>query len=241
MLALPALALLLGLGLLACADDTKLKDDAPAKPPKGAIVLFDGKDLAGWTSMGGKPAPWKVEDGYMQVAPGKGDIRTKEKFGPDFKLHVEFWLPHMQGKKSQERANSGVYLQGRYEIQVLDSYHNDTYEKGECGAMYGIIGTSKNANKPPETWQTYDITFRSPRVDGDGKVTKPGRITEVFNGETVIDDAKFDKVTGGAMDEQMGRPGPIRLQDHGCKIRFRNIWLKPLTGERRAEGASRSR
>jgi hypothetical protein len=219
--------LLLCLGLAIGADDKK---DQSAKPPEGATVLFDGKDLSGWRSTDkDEAAPWTVQDGYMEVAPGKHDIMTREKFGPDFKLHVEFWLPLMADKKSQERANSGVYLQGRYEIQVLDSYENPTYEKGECGALYGILGTSKNANKPPEQWQTYDITFHAPQVDDAGKVTKNGRLTVVFNGETVIDNGEFDKVTGGALDEKLGEPGPIRLQDHGCKVRYRNIWLKPLT------------
>jgi hypothetical protein len=225
---IPSLAgatLLLWLGWTAQADD---KADKQAKPPNGAIVLFDGKDLSGWTTLDGEPAPWKVDDGYMEVAPGKHDIMTKEKFGPDFKLHVEFWLPLMADAKGQARANSGVYLQGRYEIQVLDSYHNETYPDGACGALYGIIAPSKNASKPPEQWQTYDITLHAPRVDDNGKVIKEGRLTVVHNGETIIDDGKFDKVTGGALDEKLGEPGPIRLQDHGCKVRYRNIWLKPL-------------
>lgn len=203
-----------------------LAEDKPVAPPPGATVLFDGKSLTGWTAMNGNSASWKVMDGYMEV--GRGDIRTKETFGPDFQLHIEFWLPLMADKKDQARANSGVYLQGRYEVQVLDSYMNPTYPKGECAALYGILGTSKNANKPPEQWQAYDISFRSPRVDETGKVTKGGTLTVVFNGETVIDNGQFDKVTGGAMDNKLGTPGPIRLQDHGCKVRYRNIWLKPL-------------
>jgi hypothetical protein len=213
-----------------CATADEKKDDAFKPPPKDAIVIFDGKDkeLSGWTTRDGESAAWKIQEGYMEVVPGKHDIMTKEKFGPDFQLHVEFWLPLMADKKDQARANSGVYLQGRYEIQILDSYMNDTYEKGECGALYGIIGTSKNANKPPEQWQTYDITFHSPRVDDDGKVTEKGRLTVVFNGETVIDDGRFDKNTAGEIDTKLGTPGPILLQDHGCKVRFRNIWLKPL-------------
>jgi hypothetical protein len=206
------------------------KDETFKPPPKDAIIIFDGKDkeLSGWTTRDGKPAEWKVEDGYLEVVPGKHDIMTKEKFGPDFQLHVEFWLPLMADKKDQARANSGVYLQGRYEIQILDSYMNETYPKGECGAMYLILGTSKNANKPPEQWQAYDITFHAPRVDDDGKVTEKGRITVVFNGETVIDNGRFDRNTAGEIDTKLGTPGPILLQDHGCKIRFRNIWLKPL-------------
>jgi len=219
------------------ADDTSSKS---AAPPAGAIVLFDGKDLSGWISRSGKPAPWKVEHGYMEVVPGKHDIMTKEKFGPDFKLHIEFWLPLMANAKGQARANSGIYLQGRYELQVLDSYRNKTYANGACGALYGIIAPNwtgaeakglsetKNPCKPPEQWQTYDITFHAPRVNSQGKVTEKGHLTVVQNGVTVIDHGAFDKVTGGALDEHLGEPGPLRLQDHNCKVRFRNIWLKPL-------------
>jgi hypothetical protein len=207
------------------------KNEEAAAPPKDAIVLFNGKDLSNWTTRDGEPAEWRVEDGYMEVVPGKHDIMTKDKFGPDFKLHAEFWLPLMADKTGQARANSGVYLQGRYEIQVLDSYMNNTYPAGECAALYRIISTSKNANKPPEQWQTYDITFHAPRVDNDGNVTEKGRVTVVFNGETVIDNGAFDKTTGGALDEKMGTRGPILLQDHGCKIRFRNLWLKTLSGK----------
>jgi hypothetical protein len=211
--------------LLACEVQTARGDEG--KAPEGAIILFDGTDLSGWTSLDGKSAAWPIEDGYAVV--GKGDIRTKQTFGPDFKLHVEFWLPLMKEAKDQARANSGVYLQGRYEVQVLDSYMNDTYKMGECAALYGLLPTSKNANRPPEQWQTYDITFHAPRVDAQGKVNKSGRLTIVFNGETVIDNGEFDKVTGGAMDEKLGNSGPIRLQDHHCKVRYRNIWLKPLS------------
>jgi hypothetical protein len=203
------------------------------RPPDDAKVLFAGKDdLSGWARTNGQPAYWKVADGYMEVVPGRGDIITKEKFGPDFRLHVEFWLPLMADKKGQARANSGVYLQGRYEIQVLDSYMNETYADGSVGALYGIIAPDKEAQnkavKPPEEWNTYDITFRAPRVGTDGKVTDKGYVTVVLNGVTLIDDGTFDKLTGGALDDKMGEPGPIRLQDHGCLVRFRNIWLQPL-------------
>jgi hypothetical protein len=215
---------LLPFGALALAD----RDEQPKPPPAGAIVLFDGKSLDSWIGKNGASAPWKVENGYVQCVPGKGDIRTAKEFGPDFQLHAEFWVPLMADKKGQARGNSGIYLQGRYEIQVLDSYMNDTYANGSCGALYGIIAPSKNASKPPEQWQAYDITFKAPRVDDKGKVTTPGEVTVVLNGETVIDKGKFDKVTGGAMDDKIGIPGPIRLQDHGNTVRFRNIWLKPM-------------
>lgn len=203
-----------------------------AKAPPGAKVLFDGKDLSGWVGRNGKPAPWKVQDGYVEVVPGKGDILTREKFGPDFQLHVEFWLPLMPNAKGQGRANSGIYLQGRYEVQVLDSYHNDTYANGSVGALYGIIAPDKKAQqkalRPPEQWQTFDITFHAPRVDAKGKVIQKGRITVVLNGIPIIRDGEFDHVTGGALDNHIDQPGPIRLQDHGCRVRYRNIWLLPL-------------
>jgi hypothetical protein len=214
------------------------KEEPSKQPPKGAAVLFNGKDLAGWVTRAGKRAKWKVENGYMEIVSGTGDIMTGEKFGPDFKLHVEFWLPLMPEAKGQGRANSGVYLQGRYEIQVLDSYKNDTYANGSVGALYGIIAPDKEAQqkaiRPPEQWQTYDITFRAPRVDPQGKVTTEGRLTVVLNGVTIIDDGKFGKVTGGALDNKIGTPGPVLLQDHRNKkgaanVRYRNIWLLPLT------------
>ncbi len=216
--------------MLAAAYADDQKDETSTAAPKGAKVLFDGKDLSGWVTRGGKPAEWKVEDGYMEV---QGvDIMTKEKFGPDFRLHVEFWLPLMEKAKDQARANSGVYLQGRYEIQVLDSYKNDTYANGSVGALYGIIAPNKEAQqkavKPPEQWNTYDITFHAPRVDEQGKVSEKGRLSVILNGVTLIDDGTFDHVTGGAIDNKLGEPGPLLLQDHGCKVRYRNIWLQPM-------------
>jgi hypothetical protein len=228
---LPLLALLLW-GVTAGAEDKKEDTSPSTPPPKGAVVLFDGKSLDGWVKRDGKPAEWKVEDGHVQCVPGTGDIMTKETFGPDFALHAEFWLPLMADAKGQARANSGVYLQGRYEIQVLDSYMNETYADGSVGALYKIIApdpdAQKKAVKPPEQWNTYDITFHAPRVDADGKVTEQGRVTVKLNGVTLIDDGKFDKTTGGALDDKLGEPGPILLQDHGNKVRYRNIWLKPL-------------
>ncbi len=231
---LPAVVLAGACVLLALAPQTQADDkkEGESKPaPAGALVLFDGKDLSGWLARrGGGPAGWKVENGYMEVVPKTGDIYTKEKFG-DFQLHVEFWLPLMANAKGQACSNSGVYLQGRYEIQVLDSYNNETYPDGSCGALYKIHAPSKNASKPPEQWQTYDITFRAPRVDAQGKVTEKGVVTVVHNGVTVIDNGLFDHPTGGELDNQQGTPGPILLQDHGNKVRFRNIWLKPLSAK----------
>jgi hypothetical protein len=199
-------------------------------PPASAVILIAAQkpSLSGWISRkGGTPAAWNAHDDYVEIGPGKGDIMTKEKFG-DFQLHVEFWIPLMPDKKGQNRGNSGVYLQGRYEIQVLDSYHNDTYLDGSCGALYRIIAPSQNASKPPEEWQTYDITFHAPRVDKEARVTEKGEVTVVHNGVTVIDRGRFDHATLGALQTPQGTPGPILLQDHGARIRYRNIWLKPL-------------
>jgi hypothetical protein len=204
-------------------------DESSRPAPPGAVVLFGGAQstLSGWEGRKGGAAGWKLEDGFMEVVPGAGDIMTREKFG-DFQVHVEFWIPLMPDAHGQDRGNSGVYLQGRYEIQVLDSYHNDTYADGACGALYKIIAPSRNASKPPEKWQTYDITFHAPRTSGQGKVTDPGEVTVVQNGVTVIDRGRFDHSTGGALNENLAEPGPILLQDHGCKVRYRNIWLKAL-------------
>jgi hypothetical protein len=227
------LVILGGLTLLA-ATQAFGEDVKPVPPPPGAKVLLDGKDLSGWKTRGGEPAKWKViEGGAVECAPRTGDIMTTEKFGPDFHLHVEFWLPLMKDAKDQGRSNSGVYLQGRYEIQVLDSYKNATYANGSVGALYGIIAPDEKAQaaavKPPEEWNTYDIYFRAPRVDEAGKVTQKGEVTVVLNGVTLIDKGKFDRTTGGALDQKLGEPGPILLQDHGNHVRYRNIWLKPLS------------
>src|SRR5205823_14425277 len=139
---------------------------APPRRPKCATVLFDGTDLSGWVTRGGEPAAWKVRDGYMEV--GGGYIRTRDTFGPDFKLHVEFWLPLMKDATGQGRANSGVFLQGRYEVQILDNYGSETYANGSVGALYGILAPDRAAQqkaiKPPQEWNAYDVTFHAPRL-----------------------------------------------------------------------------
>lgn len=199
----------------------------PSPPePEGFVSLFNGKDLTGWTTPKGTPPEWKVENGYMEVA-GKNDIVTRQKFGNDFELHVEFWVPLMADRKGQGRGNSGVFLQGRQEIQILDSLGLPP-SKVDCAAMYNILAPSKNACKPPEQWQTYDITYHAPRVDKEGRVTEPGRITLVHNGETVMNDLTFDKATVGSVDGRLGTPGPIMLQNHGNPVRFRNIRIREL-------------
>lgn len=196
-------------------------------PPKGATVLFDGKSTGHWVYRdSNKPCRWIVQDGYMQVK--AGDIATKEKF-TDFQLHVEFWLPkYPDNVKSQARANSGVFLQGRYEIQVLDSYNNPTYKAGGCAALYGQKEPDdfEKAVKPPETWNTYDITFRASRFDPSGNLKEKARVTVVWNDVKVHDNVEINGPTF-SLDGGVHGPGPICLQDHGCPIRFRNIWIVP--------------
>jgi len=201
------------------------KGDEPI--PSDAIILFDGKDLSEWVCRGsGEPAKWKVENGYMEVVPGTGDIVSRKLF-TDFQLHVEFWLPLMADAKGQARSNSGVYLQGRYEIQVLDSYGLDSKDD-DCGGIYKLAAPMVNACRPPENWQTYDAFFIAPRFNQHGVKTKNARVSVLHNGVWIHHDLEVPGPTGGEIDHNFAEPGPIMLQDHGNYIRFRNIWVRPL-------------
>jgi hypothetical protein len=224
--------------LCSCAAPEKKVEKAavqPGAPPKGAVVLFDGKDTSAWEVAGGKPVGWTLlGDGSMEVVPKSGSITTKEKF-QDFQLHVEFWLPKLAPEvKSQARANSGVYLQGRYEIQVLDSYHNDTYPMGGCGAIYKKKDPDHfdQAVRPPETWNTYDVTFRAARFDAAGKKTENAHVTVLWNGVKAHDNVEITGPTSSK--NEPATTGPITLQDHGNRVRYRNVWIVPITeGEKR--------
>lgn len=202
------------------------EDVKSTPPPKGAIVLFDGKNTDALQRKDGSPVQWKiVEGGALEIA-GGGDAMTKEKF-KDFKLHVEFWLPQLPPDKTgQDRGNSGVYLQSRYEVQVLDAWNNPTYPMGSCGDIYKKKAADKNMAKMPGHWQSYDITFRAARFDASGKKTENAKVTVVWNGEKVHDNVEIDGPTGGGNAEN-AEPGPIKLQDHGHKDRYRNIWIVP--------------
>jgi hypothetical protein len=208
--------------------------DSPAyvpqrKPPSNSVALFNGKDLSNWRQPGGRPAVWKVKDGVMSVA--RGNIVTDETFSDAF-IHVEFMEPYVPEATGQEKGNSGVYLQGRYEIQVLDSYGIKIPGTGDCGAMYGQYAPLVNACKPPLEWQTYDAIFRAPRVDQSGKVIERARITVLQNGVVIHNNVELLGPTAGHLDENVGNPGPLLLQDHGSPIQYRNIWLVhlPLKG-----------
>lgn len=194
-------------------------------PPSNAKILFNEKDLNNWQTRGGDPAGWEVKDGIMHVVPGKGDVMTKERF-TDFYLHLEWMEPDMPDAKGQAKGNSGVFLQGRYEIQVLDSYGIPVPGKGDCGAIYNQYATLVNACKPPLQWQAYDMIFRAARMI-DGKLEN-ARITACQNGTVIHNNVIFDGVTGGAIDEKVLEPGPLLLQDHGNLLKFRNIWVVEL-------------
>jgi hypothetical protein len=208
------------------ADEPKPSDETlGAKPPAGATVLFDGKDLSGWVKKNSdEPAGWEVEDGILCVVPGKGDVMTKARSG-DYKLHIEFNVPYMPQAKGQGRGNSGIFLGGIYELQVLDSY-GLTPQDNDCGAIYKQVAPSVNACKPPLRWQTYDVTFRKARRDGD-KVVQKARVTVVQNGIKTIDDREVGVTPGGA-DNKEGEDGPLVLQDHGNLVQYRNIWIAPI-------------
>lgn len=203
----------------------KFSDMAPA--PADAIVLFDGKDLSKWTGDGGQ-ARWKVENGYME-ANHTGSIQTKDEFG-DFQLHVEFASPEKVEGSSQGRGNSGVFLHGRYEVQVLDSFNNPTYPDGQAGALYGQQPPRVNAVRGPGQWQTYDIVFEGPRFEGD-KLVKPAYVTVILNGVVLH---HRQELIGTSVHQAVGKyspynsKGPIALQDHQNPTRFRNIWIRPL-------------
>jgi hypothetical protein len=201
------------------------KDVPKAAPPSGAVVLFDGKSLDGWTKRDGKsPAHWKLMDnGAVQVA-GGGDIISKQKFGGTFKLHVEFRVPYEPQGKGQGRGNSGVYVQGRYEIQVLDSYGLKS-GANDCGAIYGVATPLVNACKAPTVWQSYDIEFQSPVCEG-GKKKAPALMTVHHNGVKIHENVKItsDNTTSGAGGD-VCQPGPVLLQDHGNPVQYRNIWV----------------
>lgn len=199
--------------------------------PSDAVVLFDGTDLSKWQGRDGNEAGWKIEGGYMEVLPGSGNIQTKDAFG-DCQFHIEFACPAEVVGDSQGRGNSGVFLIGKYEIQVLDGYNNRTYADGTTSAIYGEYPPRVNACRPPGEWQSYDIVFEAPRYDGDGLVS-PAYLTVLHNGLVVHNRQAALGPTGHkslpSYDEAHGPTGPLMLQDHKNPTRFRNIWIRALT------------
>lgn len=197
-----------------------------APPPAGAVVLFDGKDLSAWERKPAakdadkSPAPkWKISDGCVEVAPKSGGIATKETFG-DCRIHLEWATPAEVKGDGQGRGNSGVYLPGKFEVQVLDSFGNDTYPDGQAAAIYARYPPTANVCRRPGEWQSYDITVEQPRAAGGGQPARPRRVTVIHNGVLVQDHV------------DLGPEGPdegvLLLQDHGNPVRFRNIWIQKL-------------
>ena len=205
----------------------------PGAAPSDAVVLFDGKDLSKWVQVPRTGAPleakWKVENGYVEVVPMSGSITTKEKFG-DIQLHIEWASPTEIRESSQGRGNSGVLIQGRYEVQVLDSYQNRTYADGMAGAIYGQWPPRVNAARRPGEWQSYDIVFEAPRFDG-ARLAKPAYLTVFLNGVLLHN---RQEVMGPTLHRALAKyvPQPaedsLLLQDHGNRVRYRNIWVRRL-------------
>ena len=198
--------------------------------PSDAIVLFDGKDLSQWQGAKGSDAKWKLQDGYMEVAPGTGIIQTKKAFG-DCQLHIEWRTPDAVKGDGQGRGNSGIFFMGLYELQVLDNYHNRTYSNGQAGSIYKQSMPLVNVCRQPGEWQAYDIIFTAPRFNNDSTLKSTARITVFQNGVLVQNNFSL---WGGT--EYIGIPVykvhaeklPLALQDHGNPVRYRNIWIREL-------------
>jgi hypothetical protein len=200
----------------------------PQQAPADAIILFDGKDLSKWKGRDGD-AKWQVGDGAMTVVKGTGQISTRQEF-EDFQLHIEWRAPAQVVGSSQGRGNSGIFLQGKYELQVLDSYNNRTYANGQAASIYKQTPPLANAMRKPGEWNTYDILYSAPRFKENGTLLSPARVTVLHNGVVV----QYNTTIQGAT-EYIGLPsykahgkGPIVLQDHGNPVSFRNIWIREL-------------
>ncbi|RYG18193.1 MAG: DUF1080 domain-containing protein [Chitinophagaceae bacterium] len=204
-------------------------------PPSDAIVLFDGKSIDKWQGGEGGEAKWTVKNGVLTVAPKTGDIKTKESFC-DIQLHLEWATPTKvtddEGKEltSQGRNNSGVFLQEQYEVQILDSYNNKTYSNGQAGSIYKQHIPLVNPTRAPGVWQNYDIIFTAPKFSDDKKLASPGRVTVLLNGVLVQNNVEILGKTEWIIKPQYYAHGcmPIRLQDHGNPMNFRNIWVRKL-------------
>lgn len=200
-----------------------------SQPPSDAVVLFDGSSLDAWEAPDGDAARWTISEGTAISTAGSGGIQTKQGFG-SIQLHVEFRTPSDVQGDGQGRGNSGVFLQGRYEVQVLDSYENVTYSNGQAGSVYKQHIPLVNASTAPGTWQTYDIFYTAPVFEENGSVARPAYVTVVHNGILIQNHVEIRGNTEykGLPEYSAHGDGPIMLQDHGNPVAYRNIWLRPL-------------
>ena len=211
-------------------------NDQPGKPPSDAVVLFDGQDLSHWQAKGGGEPTFTLQDGIMLSTNLKDPknnkyLQSKDQFG-DVQVHVEFATPTPPKGESQGRGNSGVFLMGLFETQVLDSYQSATYPDGQCGAVYGQYPPMVNACRAPGEWQTYDIFFTRPRYE-NGKLASPAYVTTVQNGVLIQNHQEIHGPTGHLIvahypDKPLPDKGPLELQFHGNPVRYRNIWVRRL-------------
>jgi hypothetical protein len=199
-------------------------------PPSDAIILFNGADMSGWTDLKGNTPKWKNENGILTVEKGTGNIQTKQGFG-SCQLHIEWRSPQQFSESGQGRGNSGVFLMGRYEVQVLDSYNNVTYSNGQAGSIYKQFIPLVNACRPPGEWQMYDIIFTAPKFDENGSMTSPARFTVMQNGVLIQNNVELKGETvyiGQPAYKKHNDKEPLMLQEHGCAVSYRNIWIREL-------------
>jgi len=204
----------------------KTSQDAPAD----AVVLFNGKDFSAWNGKGGKPVEWTISDGAMTVKGGSGEIISKQGFG-DCQLHIEWRSPAVVKGEGQGRGNSGIFLMGKYELQVLDSYNNKTYSNGQAGSIYKQLVPLVNVSRAPGEWQTYDIIFTAPRFAADGRLQSQARITVLHNGVLVQNNQAIwggTEYIGIAEYKPHSMKESLVLQDHGDAVSFKNIWIREL-------------
>ena len=219
-----ALSLILSLNCVPQEKQPPVVTALEGQAPSDAVVLFDGTDLSEWIGADGEPANWIVADGAMTV--NKGDIITRKTFG-DMQIHLEFATPASAKGEGQDRGNSGVYIHGNYEVQILDSYRDETCNNSMCGAIYKLSPPLVNASRPPGLWQVYDIIFRAPGFDSEGKVIKKAAVTVLHNDKLIQDHVEVVP-TGARTGSEEIPCGPIKLQDHNHPVKFRNIWVREL-------------
>lgn len=198
--------------------------------PSDAIILFDGKTASPWQHHNGEAAKWIVSENALTVKPGSGNIKTRQKFG-DCQLHIEWKTPAEVKGEGQGRGNSGIFLMGRYELQVLDSYNNKTYFNGQAGSIYKQYAPLVNTCKGPGEWQSYDVIFTAPRFGENGSVISPARFTVFQNGVLVQNNVAVwgpTQYIGLPVYEKHDAKESLELQDHGNPVSFRNIWIREL-------------